>query len=64
MNTSAAAGRLTMTQAERLRAQAERCTQLAREATDQSVIATLLGLAAKSLEQASELETFAANRRK
>lgn len=53
-----------MTEAERLRAQAERCTQLAREATDQSVIATLLGLAAKSLEQASELETFAANRRK
>jgi hypothetical protein len=52
-----------MTEAERLRAQAERCTQLAREATDQDIITTLLGLAAKSLEQANELETLAAKRR-
>jgi hypothetical protein len=44
-----------MTEAERLRAQAERCTQLAKEATDKSVTDALLGLAAKNLEQAYEL---------
>ena len=53
-----------MTEAERLRSQAERCTQLAREATDQNVINTLLGLAAKSIEQAVELERFAAAKRR
>jgi hypothetical protein len=45
-----------MTEAERLRAQAERCAQLAGEATDKSVMVALLGLAAKSLKQASDLE--------
>jgi len=52
-----------MTEAERLRAQAERCTQLAQEATDKGVADALLDLAAKSLEQASELERQAAQRR-
>lgn len=49
-----------MTEAERLRAQAERCTHFAREATDQRIIDTLLGLAAKSVKQASDLERLAA----
>jgi hypothetical protein len=51
-----------MTEAERLRAQSERCTQLAGEATDKSVIDALLGLAAESLEQASNLEQQSAQR--
>jgi hypothetical protein len=46
----------TVTEAERLRAQADRCTQLAEKATDKSIVGTLLGLAAKSLGQASDLE--------
>ena len=45
-----------MNEVERLRAQATRCTQLAQESTDKVVIDALLGLAAKSLEQASDLE--------
>ena len=52
-----------MTEAERLRAQAGRCTQLAQEAQDQSTVDTLMALAAKSIEQASELERLAAERR-
>jgi len=52
-----------MNEAERLRAQAARCTQLAQEATDKIVVDALLGLAAKSLEQASDLEHQAAQRR-
>lgn len=49
-----------MTEAERLRAQAERCTQLAQEAKDQNTADALTGLAAKSIEQASELERLTA----
>jgi hypothetical protein len=49
-----------MTEAERLRAQAERCTQLAQEAKDQNTARALIGLAAKSIEQASELERLSA----
>jgi hypothetical protein len=52
-----------MTEAERLRAQVERCTQLAQEAKDKITADTLLGLAAKSIEQASELERLTAERR-
>jgi hypothetical protein len=53
-----------MTEAERLRAQAERCTQLAQAADDRSVADSLMQLAAKSLEQASELERLAADQRR
>jgi hypothetical protein len=49
-----------MTEAERLRAQAERCTQLAQEAKDRNIADALLGLATKSIEQASELERLSA----
>jgi hypothetical protein len=52
-----------MTEAERLRSQAERCTQLARETKDRGVADTLLGLATKSLEQASDLERRIADQR-
>jgi len=45
-----------MTPAERLRAQAERCLQLAQQARDQSIADTLTSLAAKSLERVTELE--------
>jgi len=45
-----------MTEAQRLRAQAERCTHLAQEAKDQSVADALISLAAKSLKQAGDLE--------
>ena len=48
-----------MTEAERLRAQAERCTHLANGATDKNVGETLLVLAAKSIKEASELERYA-----
>jgi hypothetical protein len=53
-----------MTEADRLRAQAERCTHLAREAKEGSTADALIGLAAKSLEQASELERLAAEQRR
>jgi len=52
-----------MTEAERLRIQAERCTQLAGQATNPNIIKSLLALAAKSTEQASELERLAVERR-
>jgi len=45
-----------MTEAEHLRIQAERFTQLANEATDKSIVDALLGVAAKNLEQAFDLE--------
>jgi hypothetical protein len=45
-----------MTEAERLRSQAKRCTQLAQEAKDKATADVLLSLAAKSLKQASNLE--------
>ena len=45
-----------MTEAERLRAQAKRCTQLAQEAKDKATADVLIRLAAKSLKQASDLE--------
>jgi hypothetical protein len=51
-----------MNEVERLRAQATRCTQLAQESTDKVVIDALLGLAAKCLEQASDLERQAFQR--
>jgi len=51
-----------MTEAERLRAQAGRCIQLAGEATDKTVVDSLLGLATRNLEQASELEQQAIQR--
>jgi len=52
-----------MTEAERLRSQAERCAQLAQEAKDQGIANALISLAAKSLEQASDLERRAADLR-
>jgi|HubBroStandDraft_2_1064218.scaffolds.fasta_scaffold2162261_1 hypothetical protein len=52
-----------MTEAERLRAQAARCTELANTKTDKAIVDTLLKLAAKSLEQASDLERAAEQRR-
>jgi len=52
-----------MTEAERLRSQAERCTQLARETKDRGVADTLLSLATKSLDQAPDLERRLANQR-
>ena len=52
-----------MTEAERLRSQAERCTQLARETADRGVADTLISLAIKSLEQASDLERSVVDRR-
>jgi hypothetical protein len=45
-----------MTEAERLRSQAERCEQLARDAKHRDIADTLRRLAAKSLEQALDLE--------
>jgi len=45
-----------MTEAQRLRAQAERCTQLAQETEDKGIADALISLAAKSLEQANDLE--------
>ncbi len=50
-----------MTEAERLRVQAERFTRLAYEATDKGIADALLGLAAKSLEQAYDLERQSAD---
>jgi hypothetical protein len=52
-----------MTEAERLRSQAERCEQLARETQDKGVANTLLSLATKSLEQASDIERRVADQR-
>jgi hypothetical protein len=52
-----------MTEAERLRAQAERCTRLAQDVKDHGTADALMGLAAKSIEQASELERLAEQRR-
>ena len=45
-----------MTEAERLRAQAERCMHLAQIASDKAIADALIGLAAKSLECATDLE--------
>jgi len=53
----------TRTEAERLRAQARRCEQLAREAKDESIANALMSLATKSLEQASNLERRVASQR-
>jgi len=53
----------TRTEAERLRAQARRCEQLAREAKDESIANALMSLATKSLEQASNLERRAGSHR-
>jgi hypothetical protein len=52
-----------MTEAERLRAQADRCTQLARQTANQAIAGALRGLAVKSCEQANELERLAIERR-
>ena len=52
-----------MTEAERLRAQADRCMQLAKQTRDRAIAGVLIGLAAKSYEQASELERAAIQRR-
>ena len=46
-----------MTESERLRAQAERCTRLAHETLDKNIADALTGLAAKSLKRAAELES-------
>ena len=45
-----------MTEAERLREQAERCLRLARSSTDKTIIERLTELAADYLEQARALE--------
>ena len=45
-----------MTEAERLRAQAGRCLELAKKTTDRSLAGALTGLAATSLERAVDLE--------
>jgi hypothetical protein len=45
-----------MTEAQRLRAQAERCLELAHKTTDENLADTLTGLAANSLERATDLE--------
>lgn len=52
-----------MTEAERLRAQADRCTQLAKQIRDRAVAGALIGLAASSFEKATELERAAIQRR-
>jgi hypothetical protein len=49
-------------EAERLRAQAARCRQLAVEATNRHIADTLIGLASKSLEKAADLEQRAFDR--
>ncbi len=53
-----------MTEAEQLRAQAARLTQFAQEATDQATVDALLSMAAKSIEQASQLEQLADHERR
>jgi hypothetical protein len=53
-----------MTEAERLRSQAERCAQLAHATKDRGIADTLLRLATESLEQASDLERRAADQRR
>jgi hypothetical protein len=45
-----------MTEAERLRAQAGRCLELAEKTTDRSLAGALTGLAATSFERAVDLE--------
>lgn len=52
-----------MAEAERLRAQADRSTQLASETPDQVIAEFLRGLAAESCEQANILERLASRRR-
>jgi hypothetical protein len=52
-----------MTEAERLRSQAERCSQLAREAKNKDVADVLVRLANKSLQQAADLERQSIQRR-
>ena len=52
-----------MTEAERLRAQADRCIHLAKQTADRAIAGVLIGLAAKSSEQASDLERAAVQRR-
>jgi hypothetical protein len=52
-----------MTEAERLRAQADRCMQLAKQTKDQAIAGVLLGLAASSFEKATELENAAIQKR-
>ena len=51
-----------MTEAERLRAQAQRCLHLANETRDKTIADALMGLAAKSLERAADLEDGASLR--
>jgi hypothetical protein len=53
-----------MTEADRLRAQADRCAVLAKVETDKTITGALFNLATKSLEQASELEHQANERRR
>ena len=53
-----------MTEAERLRAQADRCTQLAKQIRDRAIAGALIGLAASSFEKATELERAAIQRRR
>jgi hypothetical protein len=45
-----------MTEAERMRGQAQRCLELANKTTDKGLAGTLTCLAAKSLERAVDLE--------
>jgi len=52
-----------MTEAERLRAQADRCIHLAKQIPDHTIAGVLIGLAAKSSEQANDLERAAIQRR-
>jgi hypothetical protein len=52
-----------MTEAERLRAQADRCMQLAKQTKDQAIAGVLLGLAASSFEKATGLESAAIQKR-
>ena len=52
-----------MSEAERLRAQAGRCAQLAREAKNKDVADALVKLANKSLDQAANLERESIKRR-
>jgi hypothetical protein len=50
--------------AERLRSQAERSSQLAREAKNKGIVDVLLNLASQSLEQAADLERQSIQRRR
>jgi hypothetical protein len=53
-----------MTEAERLGSQAERSSQLAREAKNKDVVDVLLNLANQNLEQAADLERQSIQRRR